>query len=78
MTEEVAILSQRLDVLVAEAERLHTNLDVTGLHNEARDVFAFALELRLARRTLSTLIAALNPSNPTRPLSLVTHDRTIA
>lgn len=78
MTEQAAILSQRLDALVAEAERIYTELDVSGLRNEARDIFAVALELRLARRSLSQLIAAWTTPTPTRPLSLVAHHGTSA
>lgn len=59
--EQAAILSHRLDTLVAEAERLESELLAEGQDVTARDVACFVLELRLARRSLNALLPAFDP-----------------
>lgn len=70
MMEQAAILSHRLDTLLAEAERLESGLLAEGQDVTARDVACFALELRLARRSLNALLPAFDPP-PLRSLTSV-------
>lgn len=70
MAEQAAILSQRLDTLLSEADRLESQLLAEGQDVTARDIACFALELRLARRSLSVLLPAFDPTAP-RTLALV-------
>jgi hypothetical protein len=69
VAEQAAILSQRLDVLLAEAGRLETELLTVGDYTTARDLACFALDLRLARRSLTALLHDLQPT-PLRPLAV--------
>lgn len=77
VAEEAAILSHRLDTLLAEAERLETQLVVQSNTSAAQTVAYFALELRIARRSLAALLPAL-PMPPFRPVLLAgrEHDLT--
>lgn len=68
MAEQTAILSHRLDTLVAEADRLESELLAEGQDVTARDVACFALELRLARRSLVALLTTMD--SPPSPLRL--------
>lgn len=70
VAEQAAILSQRLDVLLDEAERLEVELLAGGDRTHARDVACFAVDLHLARRCLSALLRDLEPPSPFRPLQL--------
>lgn len=71
MIEEAAVLSQRLDTLLEEAERLELSLRTTGHQVFARDLECFVLDLRLARRNLATLLESIaSPTTPFRPVML--------
>lgn len=70
MMEQAAILSHRLDTLLAEADRLESELLAEGQDITARDVACFALELRLARRSLAALLPAFEPT-PLRSLTSI-------
>lgn len=70
VAEQAAILSQRLDVLLGEASRLETELLANGDYMTARDLACFALDLRLARRSLTALLHDLQPPTPLRPLAV--------
>lgn len=68
--EQLAILSHRLDTLVFEADRLESELLGEGNDVTARDVACFSLELRLARRSLTTMLPVIEPT-PLRSLASV-------
>lgn len=68
--EQLAILSQRLDVMLAEADRLESILLAEGNDVTARDIACVALELRLARRSLASILPVIDPT-PLRSLASV-------
>jgi hypothetical protein len=70
LAEQAALLSHRLDTLLAEADRLESELLAEGNDITARDIACFALELRLARRSLAALLPTFDPTTP-RTLALV-------
>lgn len=72
MNDQAAILSHRIDTLIAETERFESELLAEGNTNAAQTATCFALELRLARRSLAVL---LEPSPPFRPLASITGGR---
>lgn len=71
VAEQTALLSHRLDTLIAEADRLESELLTEGNDITARDLQCFALELRLARRSLAALLPTFDSPTSPRTLALV-------
>lgn len=68
--EQLAILTQRLDAMLAEVDRLESVELAEGNDITAHDIAYVALELRLARRSLASILPALDPT-PLRSLASI-------
>lgn len=78
VAEQAAIIAQRLDVALAELERLELELVSERNLHVARDVSHITLDLRLLRRQIDNLLQYINPPTSPRSLVLVGPDRLTA
>lgn len=71
VAEQMALMTQRLDALLDESERLMAQLLVEGNVVVARDLEHFAVDVRVLRRMLDAIGRTINPPTPPRTLALV-------